>query len=215
MEETAMDSTTHPTRSLPERADLDQLKRQAKDLLRAAQAGEPGAVERLGRRPAPRLADAQFVLAREYGFASWPRTESVDRSRWWRSPRRSCTTSSGADDVQSGQLPRCGTPEWLVAWSAADGDGLRVPASDRRPPGGVRRLRGTARDGGRQRPLLHHRCGPSDCSQLHEPRLGVRRPDREPDRARRCITVRDPEPCRRTRSRRRRWRPGGDRGGGT
>jgi uridine phosphorylase len=76
MEETAMDSTTHPTRSLPERADLDQLKRQAKDLLRAAQAGEPGAVERLGRRPAPRLADAQFVLAREYGFASWPRLKA-------------------------------------------------------------------------------------------------------------------------------------------
>jgi len=43
-----MDSTTHPTRSLPERADLDQLKRQAKDLLRAAQGGDPGALERLG-----------------------------------------------------------------------------------------------------------------------------------------------------------------------
>ncbi len=71
-----MDSTTHPTRSLPERADLDQLKRQAKDLLRAAQGGDPGALERLGGRPTPCLADAQFVLAREHGFASWPRLKA-------------------------------------------------------------------------------------------------------------------------------------------
>ena len=72
MEETAMDSTTHPTRSLPERPDLDQLKRQAKELLHAAQGGDRTAVQRLGGRSPIRLADAQFVIAREHGFASWP-----------------------------------------------------------------------------------------------------------------------------------------------
>jgi ankyrin repeat protein len=45
-------------RSLPPRPDLDQLKRQAKELLR--------------RQPEPgRLRDAQRAIAEEYGFASW------------------------------------------------------------------------------------------------------------------------------------------------
>ena len=71
-----MDSTTHPTRSLPERPDLDQLKRQAKELLHAAQGGDSTAVQRLGGRSTIRLADAQFVIAREHGFTSWPRLKA-------------------------------------------------------------------------------------------------------------------------------------------
>jgi ankyrin repeat protein len=50
---------------------LEQLRRQAKELLRAARAGEPTAVARLGDLP-PRLASAQLVLAREQGYSSWP-----------------------------------------------------------------------------------------------------------------------------------------------
>ncbi len=63
---------------LPERPDLDQLRRQAKDLLRAARAGDPMAVGRirtgLGLRPGTpiTLSAAHLVVAREYGFASWP-----------------------------------------------------------------------------------------------------------------------------------------------
>jgi ankyrin repeat protein len=52
--------------------DLDQLRKQAKELVRAARAGEPDALERLGGRE-PILARAQLVLARENGYASWPR----------------------------------------------------------------------------------------------------------------------------------------------
>ena len=52
--------------------DLDQLRKQAKELVRAARAGEPEALERLGGRE-PILARAQLVLAREHGYASWPR----------------------------------------------------------------------------------------------------------------------------------------------
>jgi hypothetical protein len=64
---------------LPKHPDLDQLKRQAKELLDAVRAGEPGAVsEAAARYPgaAPEkfaLHDAQLVLARAYGFDSWPR----------------------------------------------------------------------------------------------------------------------------------------------
>jgi ankyrin repeat protein len=63
---------------LPERPDLDQLRRQAKDLHRAARAGNPQAVERfqthLPLRPgaAFTLSAAQLVLAREHGLPSWP-----------------------------------------------------------------------------------------------------------------------------------------------
>jgi ankyrin repeat protein len=50
---------------------LEQLRKQAKELARAAKAGEPAAVARLGDLP-PRLASAQLVLAREQGYSSWP-----------------------------------------------------------------------------------------------------------------------------------------------
>jgi ankyrin repeat protein len=69
---------------LPERPNLDQLKRQAKDLMRAARDGEREALGRfrilpafaddsdaaLARRPLA-LHDAQSVIAREHGFDSW------------------------------------------------------------------------------------------------------------------------------------------------
>src|SRR5262245_52316175 len=67
---------------LPARPDLAQLRRQAKDLLGAARAGDAVAVERI-RAVSERLtlASAQLALAREYGFASWARlkTEVVRR----------------------------------------------------------------------------------------------------------------------------------------
>jgi ankyrin repeat protein len=50
---------------------LEQLRKQAKALARAARAGEPAAVARLGDLP-PRLASAQLVLAREQGYSTWP-----------------------------------------------------------------------------------------------------------------------------------------------
>jgi hypothetical protein len=69
-----------PVRTLPVRPDLDQLRHQARDLLRAIRRNEPEAVADLARfhsRPvnpvAARLADAQHVLARSYDAPSWPR----------------------------------------------------------------------------------------------------------------------------------------------
>src|SRR6266852_7937023 len=71
-----------PTRSLREHPDLDQLKRQAKELLRAFSAGEAGAVAEVNahyRETDPgnfALHDAQLVLARAYGFDSWPKLKA-------------------------------------------------------------------------------------------------------------------------------------------
>ena len=69
------------TSLLPARPSLEQLRKQAKELLRAYRAGGAVAVERFRARiprltdPGPPdkmiLADAQFVLAREYGFENW------------------------------------------------------------------------------------------------------------------------------------------------
>jgi ankyrin repeat protein len=71
-------------RQLPERPNLDQLKQQAKDLLRAARAHDAEALARFRTLPAfaerseadlarapLALHDAQSVIAREYGLDSW------------------------------------------------------------------------------------------------------------------------------------------------
>jgi hypothetical protein len=62
-------------RTLPAHPDLDQQKKLAKELLRAYAEGDPEALARmraeLPDKPSLVLADAQYVLAREYGFANW------------------------------------------------------------------------------------------------------------------------------------------------
>ena len=61
---------------------LDQLKRQAKELLHAFRAGEPQATAEVhahyarADRAAFALHDAQLVLARGYGFESWPKLKA-------------------------------------------------------------------------------------------------------------------------------------------
>ncbi len=69
-----------PNRRLPVRPNLDQLKHQAKDLLRAIRNGDPSAIadfqefhpEKIDAANA-KLADAQLFLARSYESPSWPR----------------------------------------------------------------------------------------------------------------------------------------------
>jgi hypothetical protein len=67
-------------RHFPVRPNLKQLRNQAKDLLHDLRHGEPRALQlwqthHAGSTQAPnaKLADAQFVLARMYGIASWSR----------------------------------------------------------------------------------------------------------------------------------------------
>lgn len=68
---------TTPLRELPARPDLEQYRKQARELLDAAHAGQAEAVERVkttlpGKTPGQlTLTDAQFVLAREHGFENW------------------------------------------------------------------------------------------------------------------------------------------------
>jgi hypothetical protein len=72
------------SQKLPERPNLEQLKKQAKTLLHAARAKDPAALQRFQALPALErksiaelgatglaLHDAQSVIAREHGFKSW------------------------------------------------------------------------------------------------------------------------------------------------
>ena len=71
-----------PTRRLPQQPSLEQLKKQAKELLEQYRAADPAAiaeVQRFERRPDPAsfaLHDAQRVLARSYGYESWSRLKA-------------------------------------------------------------------------------------------------------------------------------------------
>jgi hypothetical protein len=74
-----------PVSSLPERPNLDHLRKQAKELLRQHRAGDPAAMARVRRYlPAAKdkndvelsamslqLRDAQSCISRQYGFPSW------------------------------------------------------------------------------------------------------------------------------------------------
>ena len=67
---------------LPAQPHLDHLRRQARDLLRAARAGDTAAAERVlavsGRLT---LAAAQLAVAHEYGFASWAKLKTEVQAR--------------------------------------------------------------------------------------------------------------------------------------
>lgn len=72
-----------PSRTLPARPHLEQYKKQARELLRALQNRDPDALARASQahpdfsshadQTSWQLADAQLILAREHGFASWPK----------------------------------------------------------------------------------------------------------------------------------------------
>lgn len=72
------------TRRLPDKTDLKQLKVQAKNLLKAYETGDTNALEKFetfhpsGQSlKARKLSDAQLILARFYGFASWPKLRAA------------------------------------------------------------------------------------------------------------------------------------------
>lgn len=72
-------------RVLPSHPDADQLRHQARELLRAWQRADPDALARAAPyalQPPPRLAQAQLVIARELGIASWAKLlNEVERRR--------------------------------------------------------------------------------------------------------------------------------------
>src|SRR5690242_5597955 len=68
--------------TLPARPDLSHLRREARDLLRAAQAGDTTAAGRITAVSGGiNLTAAQLAVARDYGFASWARLKAAVDAR--------------------------------------------------------------------------------------------------------------------------------------
>ena len=79
-----------PAKQFPSNPDLNHLKYQAKDLLKGLAAHDRGVAQRIREfnprfknatdaeifDSALRLSDAQFTIAREYGFKSWVRLKA-------------------------------------------------------------------------------------------------------------------------------------------
>jgi len=97
------------------RLNFEQQQKRAKDLLRAARAGEPAARSRF--KSVPRLAEAQYLIAKELRFANWTALKrhilamTLEREAMEVQPRRSKGDSS-PPDLDAGQRTlhiRCGS----------------------------------------------------------------------------------------------------------
>ncbi|WP_433200188.1 ankyrin repeat domain-containing protein [Dactylosporangium sp. CS-047395] len=98
-----------PTRGMPERPNLERFRRLARTLQRSVRAGETGAVQRItALHPSPvpplptfPLSAALLVVAREYGFASWPRLTRYIRTvaeHGWNTRLGSVAAADPADE---------------------------------------------------------------------------------------------------------------------
>src|SRR5258707_2613653 len=102
---------------LPGHPDLDQLRRQARELHRAAEVGDARAVERLREVSGPvALSAAQLAIARDHGFPSWQRLMAEVE-------RRRAQSASPVGDGDPDFLP-AGADE-LIAGQYADRPHLR------------------------------------------------------------------------------------------
>ena len=89
---------------LPDRPNLDQLRRQARELHRAAARGDTAALDRLHAvSPRVTLSTAQLALAREYGFPSWNRLRSEVQHRRENGAGHPDVMTAEADELITGQ----------------------------------------------------------------------------------------------------------------
>jgi ankyrin repeat protein len=126
---------------LPARPSLDHLRREARDLLRAAQSGDTAAADRIRAvSAASTLASAQLAVAREYGFASWARLKTMVEARTTDLARQAEMFCEASIRDWTGRAVRrlAATPE-LASYSFATavilGDADRVRAEIARDPG--------------------------------------------------------------------------------
>jgi ankyrin repeat protein len=131
--------------TLPARPNLGHLRRQARDVLRAAQAGDIAAVNRI-QAVSDRLtlANAQLAVAREYGFASWAALKAEVEARTMdlaQQVEAFCTASIRDWTGRAAQM-LAATPEiagYSFATAVILGDATRVRREIKRRPALVTR----------------------------------------------------------------------------
>ena len=130
---------------LPEHPDVEQLRRQAKELVRGARAGDRASLRRLAAVTAPlTLAGAQLALAREFGQSSWvalvrevhARNATLDENIV-RFLSLSVNQQIGAAARMLAETPELADTGFPVA--VVLGDAARVTAELRRDPGAADR----------------------------------------------------------------------------
>ena len=105
--------------SLPSRADLDQLRRKAKELFSAAAAGDPSALGRIHVvSDRIMLASAQLVIARDHGFRDWTQLVAAVRA----GPARRPGPRSVGSDLPDPAQRREAAGSWLVVRYPDDDD---------------------------------------------------------------------------------------------
>ena len=110
---------------LPARPDFGQLRRQAKDLLRAATSGDADALDAIARSPTARARVAQLAVARDMG------------SRAGRARSRCCGARCSTAPTPSSHAP-C----WETSWSwRSRGWSMAHPPEGASPLGYVAMLR--------------------------------------------------------------------------
>jgi hypothetical protein len=104
---------------LPEKPDLDQLRRQARELLRGATNGEPSALRRLRAvSEQMTLSVAQLAVAREYGYSGWSQLRAeVER-------RRSSVPEARPSNQFGGRLGPLDAPD--ERWSLGGANAIEI-----------------------------------------------------------------------------------------
>jgi ankyrin repeat protein len=131
---------------LPEQPDLDQARRQAKELLRAAKGGDSAALARLAAVSAPlTLAGAQLALARELGLPSWAALVREIEARNASIPENVVRFLRSSVNLQIGAAARMLDENPALAQSGFPaavvlGDAARVEAELRRDRGAAARV---------------------------------------------------------------------------
>jgi ankyrin repeat protein len=126
--------------TLPAHPNLDQLRHQAKDLLRAANSGEAQALAHMQLvSDQISLASAQLAVARSYGFASWPALKAEVETRTLDLVEKVdafCKASISDGSARAARM-LAATPEiagYSFATAVILGDSLRVSEGLRRDP---------------------------------------------------------------------------------
>ncbi len=124
--------------TIPRRLSLEKLKKESKDLLKQLKAAAPEALERLDPRlhtkaATLKLADAQYIIARENGLPSWAKLKhhiaamSDAREHIERSPSSLSSSPSSPDAEYSTLHIRCGNDiEQALLSAGFKGDFLEI-----------------------------------------------------------------------------------------